>query len=739
MAIGHPVGERALLEHLDQLAQVGVVVDARSRPVRAARRDRAGPAARTWPRPRRGTGCRSGPRSTAAAASAGRGRGRSSSASSRSRASDVADRLDGSGTAMSGDRSRTASSSSRSISSSHCWTRSRWSTSSMSSAAAISDRPAHRAAASSRRSTSAVWCEIGQGRSGERSAYGLISPLATHSRQASGSPAQMAMASRVRTRYADGPRPVLRCGAQHQAETDEQVAGAGPRDVAEPQLLERLVMLGRLGERDDVLGRVPGERRQVAGVAAQRVGHHGRHGEPARARLVGGELALGHTDQEHRVPLEALGPVDGEQLDRVGLGRSGDVEPLAELVLGLEPGQQRGERHLAVDRLELGDRLDEQVEVLPPGGRGRADRRGQLDVDAGGVDDPAHQVEDRLADAPTAADAARRPAARTGRAPRSSSRGRPGRRARRTATGSRSGRRPRPPPPAGRWTSSKSLAPALAPGEVTGAPAEQGEVARTDRPARAGQQREQRGVGGDVLDQGEGGDDLGDLGQPEQTLETDDLDGDLAVAQRVEDGGGVRVVAGEHADLAPARLVGARLEIGVGGEDLLGEPRRARRRRSRGRRRGRRRARHRAWARAAAARPEGVEVGARGGWRSRGSAASERRLTVSGYVVRGRPPRPGSPWRTRGCWRPTRLASRRSPGWGRRRRSPDGRGPASTVRAGEQPAQHQGLGDRGVLVLVEQHDLELVALDRADLRALARRAGRPARSGRRSPSGRGGA
>ena len=61
--------------------------------------------------------------------------------------------------------------------------------------------------------------------------------------------------------------------------------------------------------------------------------------------------------------------MDGEKLDRVGLGRGRDIEALAELVLGLEPGQQRGERHLAVDGLELGDRLDEEVEVLPTGGR----------------------------------------------------------------------------------------------------------------------------------------------------------------------------------------------------------------------------------------------------------------------------------------------------------------------------------------------------------------------------------
>ncbi len=100
--------------------------------------------------------------------------------------------------------------------------------------------------------------------------------------------------------------------------------------------------------------------------------------------------------------------------------------------------------------------------------------------------------------------------------------------------------------------------PALAPGEVASAPPEQREVARTDRPARAGQQGEQRGVGRDVLDQVERRDHLRDLRQPEQALETDDLDRDLPVAQRVEDRRGVGVVAGEHADLAPAGLLGAR-------------------------------------------------------------------------------------------------------------------------------------------------------------------------------------
>ena len=263
---------------------------------------------------------------------------------------------------------------------------------------------------------------------------------------------------------ADGPRPVLRWPAQHHAGHGEQVPGAGPRDVPEPELLERLVLLGapwparrcRRGCGRRASGRSRASPRSAAG-------HHERHGQPAGAAAVGRELPLGDADQEHRVPLEALGPVDGEQLDRVGLGRGGHVEALAELVLGLEPGQQRGQRDLAVDRLELGDRLHEQVEVVAPGGRGRADRRGELDVDAGGVDDPADQVEDRLADrgAQPAQLVGQQPEPRP--APRASSRGRPGPPARRRARRSRSGRRPRRPRAAGPATSAKLSPPGWLP------------------------------------------------------------------------------------------------------------------------------------------------------------------------------------------------------------------------------------------------------------------------------------
>ena len=103
----------------------------------------------------------------------------------------------------------------------------------------------------------------------------------------------------------------------------------------------------------------------------------------------------------------------------------------------------------------------------------------------------------------------------------------------------------------GRSIDGRARAAALAPGELGGAAAQQPQVARADRPARPGEQREQRGVGGHVVQQVQDRDDLGDLGQPEQPGQADDLDRDVGLGQRVEDLGGVRVVAGQHPDVGP--------------------------------------------------------------------------------------------------------------------------------------------------------------------------------------------
>ena len=196
------------------------------------------------------------------------------------------------------------------------------------------------------------------------------------------------------------------------------------------------------------------------------------------------------------------------------------------------------------------------------------------------------------------------------------------------------------------------------------APAEQPQVARPDRPARAGEQGEQRGVGRHVVEQVEGGDHLGHLGKADQAGEADDLDGDVAGGERVEHVGGVGVVAGEHADVGPLRP-DRRL---VGGLDLVGQP-----------------------GELVGLGPEHPgghvalpRVGLGGEAHDLAGVLGVERLgqpvgdledpavgaPTHGQRERGRPGRraSGRCRRSGGCWRPRLRASRRSPGWGRRRR-----------------------------------------------------------------------
>ena len=108
-------------------------------------------------------------------------------------------------------------------------------------------------------------------------------------------------------------------------------------------------------------------------------------------------------------------------------------------------------------------------------------------------------------------------------------------------------------------------------GELGGPLAEQLEVARPDRPARAVEEGEQRGVRGDVVQQPQHRHDLGDLGQPQQAREADDLDRDAGAGEGVEDVGGVGVVAGQHADRRPRPVVGVAHGVGQPGQ-LVGVP-----------------------------------------------------------------------------------------------------------------------------------------------------------------------
>jgi hypothetical protein len=66
--------------------------------------------------------------------------------------------------------------------------------------------------------------------------------------------------------------------------------------------------------------------------------------------------------------------VHRHQLHRVGRGRRHDLHALALLLLGGEVGEQGHEGDVAVHRLEVGHRPDEQVEVVAPSGGRRTGR-----------------------------------------------------------------------------------------------------------------------------------------------------------------------------------------------------------------------------------------------------------------------------------------------------------------------------------------------------------------------------
>ena len=615
-ACGRAVGERAGLEAPRSARRGRRRRRCRRRPGPGARRDRAGPAGRTAPRPRRGTGCRTGPPATAAGHRPGQLAGERVRvvAQPGQRGGRQAGRQRRPSTSLR--RSRRASASSRSSSASQSATRaastmSRSRRGAAGSAAARRARGLEPAATPRRRARSPATAGTGR-----RRRRGWRRPSTGLSRQSlDRSPPLLELVAH------DAPgRPTGRTASARAAPAErrdrEPVRGAGEGDVAEPELLLGVVRPGRPRGRRRAPPCPAGELRQVARVAAQRGREDRRRGGPQRARPVGREAGLADADEEHRGPLQALGPVHGQQLDRVGGGGGGDVEAVALVVLGRRgrPAGRQGD--VAVDGLELGDGLDEQVEVVAAGGGGRADGRGQLDVDAGGVDDPAHDVEQRLADvgAQHAQLGGQQGEALARR--RRSRRRRPGRRARRRArdlggvdaVGDRDevvGR----PPLAGRARARSRRRRARGRGRPSsrrsrGPIAQRGPVSRVSSAALAVGSWSRCRIATTSATSGR-------RSRPESpTIST----GTWAAGERVEDVLGVRVVAGQHADVGP------RPGLGVGGLDALDQPDQLvglglQRRRS-----SRARLGARAWPRAARPGRSGRRAARRAGWRPRGCA-----------------------------------------------------------------------------------------------------------------------
>ncbi len=253
------------------------------------------------------------------------------------------------------------------------------------------------------------------------------------------------------------------------------------------------------------------------------------------------------------------------------------------------------------------------------------------------------------------------------------------------------------------WSPRVSASRGRPPARMRRPSAEQAEVSRADRPARTREQGEQGGVGGDVVEQVQGGDDLGDLGQPDQPGQADDLDGHVTGRQGVEHVGRVGVVAGEHADVGP---LGPGL---VSGADLVGQPGELV---GLGRQHPRR---HLSLT--------GVGLGGQADdlagvlvVERLGQPVGHLEDAAVGAAADGERVRRDAPPTSRG-----REGVGEVEDVGHRRAAPavdrlvgvTDRGHG--VPAREQPRQHGGLGDGRVLVLVEEHHREPLALHHADV------------------------
>ena len=155
------------------------------------------------------------------------------------------------------------------------------------------------------------------------------------------------------------------------ARPDQQPLGPGHRDVGQPVLGQPLLLrqLGLVRAHGGVAGL--GQLRDRPGVTAQVGGQHGRVGHPVVGDPVAGEDALHQGGQEHRLPLQALGLVHGQQLDRLAVRRHGLVEAGALLELGLQVAQQPAERGFAVHVDVGGHGVQERAELVAARTTGR--------------------------------------------------------------------------------------------------------------------------------------------------------------------------------------------------------------------------------------------------------------------------------------------------------------------------------------------------------------------------------
>ena len=105
-----------------------------------------------------------------------------------------------------------------------------------------------------------------------------------------------------------------------------------------------------------------------------------------------GKLLGDQSGHRHDVPLQPLGLVRGQDLDRVLAARQGVVQALLVLRGGTQEAEEGQQRGLAVERREAGRYVQEVAEGLAAAGGQRVRGRGEFDLEAGGGQDAVQDV-----------------------------------------------------------------------------------------------------------------------------------------------------------------------------------------------------------------------------------------------------------------------------------------------------------------------------------------------------------
>ncbi|GAQ55857.1 hypothetical protein a10_05706 [Streptomyces acidiscabies] len=508
---------------------------------------------------------------------------------------------------------------------------------------------------------------------------------------------------------AGGAAGLLLGGAPPVAGAEQEAARAREGDVAEAEFLGVLVVLHVLVERLHALGVPAGDVREGVGVPAQGVRQDLGLGGPLLAALGAGEGAVDEPGDDDDVPLQALGLVRGEDLDGVLAAGEGVVEALLVLGGGAQEGEEGEEGGLAVVGGEGGGDVEEVRQGLAAAGGERVRGRRQFDLQAGDGEDAVQDVHQRVGQG--AAQVAQF-GGEVGEAHARVRRERQavvvpgavqervqgvGQRYHLGRVGALDGGGEAP-------VGVAVVVHARVGDEASGAAAQEGEVAGADAPAGAGEEADQGGVGAGVLEDLADGDEVGDLGEVQQSGEADDLDGDVPRDEGALDLGEVGRRAAQDGDLTGGRAGVHEVGDGVGDPvGLLGVS-------------AQEGAADRAVAFGAGGRAQGLHARVHGAQGLREAVGEVEEASAAAAVLAERLAGGGAAVRVREV-----LGEVVEVGDGGAAPAVDGLagvadgGDGVAGAAAEEAREEDALGDGGVLVLVQEDHLELLAQDPADL------------------------